>query len=120
MRLPRAALAAEVVAGRLRGTVQPAPLVAEVTTREDEGRRFGAVWAREVATLEELEAMGALAGGEWTTVNLPDEHSLLWALDRAGETADRDLTSLSDDPFIRGIVEGAASVRRELESHLSD
>jgi hypothetical protein len=120
LRLARPALSLEAVASRLRRPVEAPPALPELSTRQEDGRRFGAVWAREIATLEELESVTGLAGQEWTTATLPDDHSLLWALERAGETADPDVTRLAGDPFIRGVVDGAAAVRRELEGQLGE
>ena len=118
LRAPRLAAPPETVAARLRATVAaPAP-VEVINTREEDGRRFGEMWAREIGSLDELDAVSELAGAEWTTATLPDNHSLLRALERAGAAADPDVTRLSDDPFIRGVVAGAASVRQELEGLL--
>jgi hypothetical protein len=117
-RVDRPQLTVERVAARLMGTVAAPPIAQPVVTREDEGRRFGEMWAREIASLGELDAVAELAVGEWTTATLPDDHSLLRALDRAGEAADVDVTTLSDDPFIRGVVTGATGVRNELEGLL--
>ena len=120
VRVPRVAAAPESIAARLLGTVAaPAP-AAGIDVREEEGRNFGEVWAREIGSLVELDAVTELAGAEWTTATLPDNHSLLRALNRAGAAADPDVTTLSDDPFIRGVVAGAARVRRDLDGLLSD
>jgi hypothetical protein len=117
-RMSRPSLSPEAVASRLMRTAETPPDDVLVDTREAEGRRFGEVWAREIGSREELEAMTELSGTEWTTMTLTEEHSLLWALHQAGETADPDVVTLTDDSFVRGVVAGAASVRREIEPHL--
>jgi hypothetical protein len=118
VRIARAPAAREAIAARLRDTAPaPAPLEG-VAAREEEGRSFGEVWAREIGSLLELDVVTELDGVEWTTAKLPDNHSLLLALNRAGVAADAEVTSLSDDPFIRGVVAGAARVRRDLDGLL--
>jgi hypothetical protein len=118
-RITRLPAARETIAARLRCSVAaPAP-VEGIDVREEEGRSFGEVWAREIGSLVELDVVTELAGAEWTTATLPDDHSLLRALNRAGVAADADVTSLSDDPFIRGVVAGAARVRRDLDGLLN-
>jgi hypothetical protein len=103
---------------RTAETAEAPPADILVDTREAEGRRFGEIWAREIGSREELDAMTELSGTDWSTVTLTEEHSLLWALHQAGETADPDVVTLTDDSFVRGVVAGAASVRREIEPHL--
>jgi hypothetical protein len=117
-RIARPRLTAEAVASRLMATAEAAPEDILVDTREAEGRRFGEMWAREIGSREELEAMTELSATEWSTVTLTEDHSLLWALHQAGETADPDVVTLTDDSFVRGVVAGATSVRREIEPHL--
>ena len=118
LRVARPPLAAEAVASRLMRTAETPSEDILVDTREAEGRRFGEMWAREIGSREELDRMTELAGTEWSTVTLTEEHSLLWAMHQAGETADPDVVTLTDDAFARGVVAGAAAVRREIEPHL--
>jgi hypothetical protein len=120
VRITRAPAAREAIATRLRDTAPAPTLVEGVAAREEEGRSFGEVWAREIGSLDELDVVTELDGVEWTTATLPDNHSLLRALNRAGVAADAEVTSLSDDPFIRGVVAGAAGVRRDLDGLLKE
>jgi hypothetical protein len=110
------------VAARLRATTEDGDSPAADLSRSSErGRRLGASWAREQATLEELEQLAATRKGEWTDLVLREGHSLLAYLQKAGvvpESHDGPLT-LERDPFVEELVDGAADVYDEVRPHLA-
>jgi hypothetical protein len=118
---PTEAHAAELVAARLRATAGDGNVVAADGSRSgDRGRRLGASWARERATLDELEQVARTRAGDWNVLVLDDGHTLLAYLQQAGvvpETHDGPLT-LERDAFVEELVEGAADVYKEVSPHL--
>lgn len=92
----------ERVAARLQATVSD-----EYVKEREDGRQRGVEWAREVASLRELEELCDLAHEpHWLVVRLDEDHSirafLEWG-DAGGLDVDR-------SPFIEGFIEGAESV----------
>ena len=128
----RAALLGADAAGSMRAdTLDPSAVAARLLRSTDvvraepdaagdgrsaDGRRIGADWARARATLQELEELAAAAGDEWDAITLRPDHSLVALLqkyalidgDRAGDVV------LARDPFVEGVVEGAAEVYAEV------
>ncbi|MGZ4794193.1 MAG: hypothetical protein ACXWBO_20240 [Ilumatobacteraceae bacterium] len=71
----------------------------------------GSSWAGRDATLDELSAIAALDGQEWTTVTLPEDHTLLRALRAAGYVPQGPGPVVLDrDPQIERIISDAAAV----------
>ena len=118
---PTQAQAVELVAARLRATVDDgAAAGADGSRSGDRGRRLGSAWARERATLEELEQVAGTRASDWNVLVLVDGHSLLAYLQEAGVvpgTHDGPLT-LERDAFVDELVEGAAEVYEEVRPHL--
>jgi hypothetical protein len=118
-RLGAQAQPAELVAARLRATVDRAAS-ANGAPSADRGRRLGADWAREHATLDELQQVAAARSADWTALALDDGHTLLASLQEAGivpDAHDGPLT-LERDAFVDVLVEGAADVYEEVRPHL--
>jgi hypothetical protein len=91
------------------------------SSRVTAGKEIGAAWARDTATLDELESVVTTADTAWTALSLADGHSLIVALQTAGvvpieHDASLDLTR---DPFVVGLVEGAAEVLGQVQPHLT-
>jgi hypothetical protein len=87
-----------------------------VDTRVADGRLLGQDWARGHASLEELEEMARVAVGDWDALTLPAAHSLISLLRKHG-TLPSELIGdivLPRDPFIEGVVEGAADAFAEV------
>jgi hypothetical protein len=87
-----------------------------------DGRRVGADWARERATLEELEELSAVAGTEWNALTLPRGHTLVEALQKHG-TIPGDQAGdlvLPRDRFVEGVVDGASEVFAEVRPLVRD
>jgi hypothetical protein len=111
---------AEIVARRLQSTVQavdPAPAV----PRRAEGTSLGEAWATASATLDELQSIAAADTGDWTSLRLDVDHSLISALRAAGLVAptENGPIELDRSDFVEGIVAGAADVLRNATPHLS-
>jgi hypothetical protein len=109
----------ELVAVRLKATETAAPLTAAQRTRAD-GESLGQQWASEHASLGELKTMAGLEAGNWSTIQLPDDHTLIAQLGRNGIVppgGDGPL-QLSRDEFIEGVVAGAVRVLRSAQPHL--
>ena len=82
--------------------------------------KVGGAWARERATLEELEQVAGTRASDWNVLVLDDGHTLLAYLQEAGvvpDTHDGPLT-LERDAFVDELVEGAAEVYEEVRPHL--
>ncbi|MFL6007640.1 MAG: hypothetical protein ACJ744_15495 [Gaiellaceae bacterium] len=109
------------MAARLRATAGEGNGVAADGSRSgDRGRRLGASWAREHATLDELEQVATTRAGDWNVLVLEEGHTLLAYLQKADvvpETHDGPLT-LERDAFVDELVEGAADVYKEVSPHL--
>lgn len=118
---PAQAHSADLVAARLRATVENGdPATVDGSRSGDRGRKLGGAWARERATLEELEQVAATRASDWNVLALDDGHSLLAYLQEAGvvpERHDGPLT-LERDAFVDELVEGAADVYEEVRPHL--
>ena len=81
------------------------------------GRALGQAWATDAARLSELEDLAAIADrDEWTALALGDGHSLLAFLAERGAiaTADPAPSDLERDDFTTGLLEGAATVYRDV------
>jgi hypothetical protein len=109
------------VAARLRATAGEGNGVAADGSRTgDPGRRLGASWAPERATLDELDKVAKTRAADWNVLALDEGHTLLAYLQEAGvvpESHDEPLT-LERDAFVDELVEGAADVYREVSPHL--
>jgi hypothetical protein len=120
--VPTRAQAVELVAARLRATVDDGDVSrADGSRSGDRGRRLGGAWARERATLEELEQIASTRASDWNVLALDEGHTLLAYLQQAGivpGTHDGSLT-LERDPFVDELVEGAAEVYAEVQPHLA-
>jgi hypothetical protein len=100
----------EAIAARLRHTRS-----IEQQNARDFGRRIGASWARETATLGELELLYRVTSRKEWLVSLPDGHSAAAAI---WEARDPNRDSRPDDfqrldpesPFDTGFVAGARDV----------
>jgi hypothetical protein len=119
---PTQAHSAELVAARLRATADNGdPVGADASRSADLGRKRGGAWARERATLEELEQVAETRASDWSALVLDDGHTLLAYLQEAGvvpQKHDGPLT-LERDAFVDGLVEGAAAVYEEVQPHLA-
>jgi hypothetical protein len=89
--------------------------------RRDQGSAIGQAWAEQRATLEELQALARLDSADWDAVGLSAGHSLLVDLGEAGVIAAEEgaPVDLERDPFVEGLVAGAAEVLRRVSPHLS-
>lgn len=124
-RLPRGALTerrldAVDVARRLRATAEPVAVLTDADSPRQRGVRVGEAWAQRVASLEELAQLAAAARDDWSAVALPDGHSLVAVLQEAegvpaGHAGDLELAR---DPFVEGVLAGAADTYEEVRAHL--
>lgn len=120
------AVRGDVVAERLLSTVVPAsdPSAPTAPTdfRHDRGRELGTKWASTTATLDELAQVSELDAAEWTSLVLPEGHTLTAFLVGQGELqgtdAERGPLELGRDDFTEGLVSGAADVQRQVAPHL--
>ena len=111
----------QLIAQRLRATVQPAAPSVSSRPRRDDGEALGTRWASETATLDELEQIAALEPREWTAIKLTPAHSLITALITEGLVpagADQGALELDRDSFVEGIVAGASKILRTTSPHL--
>jgi hypothetical protein len=111
----------ELVAARLNATTISAPIAAKQRQRAD-GESLGERWASEHASLEELKSLVPLEAGDWTAIQLGDEHTLVTQLRQAGivPPGGEGAMQLTRDEFVEGIVAGAARVLRSAQPHLGD
>jgi hypothetical protein len=97
--------------------------VTVVNERVAGGRRLGADWARERATLDELDEIAAVASTEWTALTLGAEHSLVRDLRKNGAIGAEPVAEeviLERDSFVEGVVDGASEVYAEVRSVLRE
>jgi phage tail-like protein len=111
---------AQIIARRLLTTVQaanPTPIV----PKRAEGTALGESWATGQATLDELQSIAAADTGEWTSLRLDVDNSLIGALRDTGIVApsENGPIELDRSDFVEGIVAGAAGVLRNATPHLS-
>jgi hypothetical protein len=113
------ATAPELVAARLNATMISAPVAAKQRQRTD-GEFLGERWASEHASLEELKSIAPLEAGDWSAIQLGDEHTLVTQLRQAGivPPGGEGALQLTRDEFVEGIVAGAARVLRSARPHL--
>ena len=119
---PTQAHSVDLVAARLRATVENGDTAAADGSRSaDRGRKVGGAWARERATLEELEQVAGTRASDWNALVLDDGHTLLAYLQEAGVVPDRHdgPLTLERDAFVDELVEGAAEVYEEVRPHLA-
>jgi hypothetical protein len=109
----------ELVAARLKATPISVPLATKQRQRAD-GESLGERWASEHASLEELKTLAPLEAGDWTAIQLGDEHTLVTQLRQAGivPPGGEGAMQLTRDEFVEGIVTGAARVLRSAQPHL--
>jgi T4-like virus tail tube protein gp19 len=87
------------------------------------GRRIGADWARERATLDELEEIAAVASTEWTALILGAGHSLVRDLLNNGIISAEPVAEevvLERDSFVEAVVDGASEVYAEVRPVLRE
>ena len=108
-----------LVAMRLQGTPTAAGSASGALQRAD-GLSIGRAWAQQQASLDELNAIGALDSADWDAVALPVGHSLLTRLVDLGAVAgdSEHPADLDRAAFVEGLVSGAAEVLREVSPHL--
>lgn len=110
-----------LVATRLVGTtdVASAPPV-DIDRSRQTGYQIGALWAADTATLPELQEVASSTSGDWTALSLPFGHSLVVALQASGIVPGTSPSAIDlvRDPFIEGIVEGAAATLDSVLPHL--
>jgi len=87
----------------------------------ERGRQLGADWARQRATIDELRQVASARGSDWTNLVLDGGNSLVADLQSAGAVpaTHEGGVALERDPFVEGVVEGAADVVDEVRPHLS-
>lgn len=110
-----------LVARRLRDTSAVPQLDTETDRQRQWGAQVGAAWAGRIGSLEELtEVAGAAHGGDWTSILLPDSHSLVEALRTAGvvPAEHEGGLELTRDSFVEGLVRGAATTFDEVKGQL--
>ena len=120
------AVRGDVVAERLLTTLVPAPddsaPTAPTDFRRDRGRELGTKWASTTATLDELAQLSDLDTAEWTSLVLPEGHTLTAFLVGQGELQGTDVErgplELGRDDFTEGLVSGMADVQRQVAPHL--
>jgi hypothetical protein len=107
------------IARRLVATVAPASDPAD--SRRREGEVIGSAWARDEASLPELEELGASARSEWTSIYLAEGHSLVVALQASGIVPAEHVgpLDLERDSFVEGLVDGANDTLGTVRGHLS-
>ena len=112
----------EQVATRLRATRSD-----DYETDFAGGRELGVRWARETATLTELEELTEIARDRWLWFELHPEHSLVGLLREQegwwpdGLDADARFDRGEDDgPYVEGILAGALEVYAAAAPHLRD
>jgi hypothetical protein len=112
---------AENVADRLVTTETDVALARSEDPSRLRGQDVGRQWATTTATLEELQDIAGLEGTSWNAIALGPDHTLNQTLQKAGIIlANSGGVDLQRDPFVEGIVSGAAAVYRAVGSHLPD
>jgi hypothetical protein len=114
-------VAPETTAARLLATTNdPLAKTTDSSSDGERGRLLGVQWARERATLEELEQVAAARGGDWTNLVLDADNSLVAYLQTVGAVPEshEGPLALERDPFVEGVVVGAAEVFDEVRPHL--
>ena len=118
--LARATADIEQVASRLRATRSDA-----FEADHARGRELGLHWARDIATLTELEELSEIARDRWLWFELHSEHSLVGLLTEqegwwpAGLEGDARFDRHEDDgSYVEGILAGALEVYTAAAPHL--
>jgi hypothetical protein len=106
-----------------RGSTRPT-ISTSIATKQRlraDGESLGERWAGEHASLEELKSLAPLEAGDWTAIQLGDEHTLVTQLRQAGivPPGGEGAMQLTRDEFVEGIVAGAARVLRSAQPHLA-
>ena len=84
-----------------------------------EGYDLGTGWAEDSASLEELRDIAALRGSDWSSLRLPEGHSLLASLRMAGVLPEEGgSVDLPRDTLAEGVVDGAADALDRVLPHL--
>jgi hypothetical protein len=112
----------QLVAQRLRASVNGDPAAPDNPRSVDRGRKLGAAWASERASLPELQQVAATRDSAWNALALPEESSLLAYLQEAAvaPTVHTGPLTLERDPFVEALVDGAAGVYDEVQPHLEE
>jgi hypothetical protein len=112
----------QLVAQRLRASVNGDPAAPDNPRSVDRGRKLGAAWAGERASLAELQQVAATRDSDWNALVLPEDSSLLAYLQEAAvaPTAHTGPLTLERDPFVEALVDGAAGVYDEVQPHLEE
>ena len=110
----------ELVARRLLSTTTQDADVSVAPARYAQGVDLGRAWAQEQATLPELTDVAALESSDWTALALGSSHTLLAALKDDGALPQNidAAVDLERDPYVDGIVAGAAEVLSNARPHL--
>jgi hypothetical protein len=117
---PTAVTASEIVARRLLTTVRAVP-TGPIVPKWNDGVALGEQWARDTATIDELNVIRTINQDDWSALNLEAGHSLVEALRGQGmipDGADGPL-QLDRDAFVEGIVAGAIQVLSNASPHLT-
>jgi len=111
----------ELVAARLKAMTLPGAPATPQRNRVD-GELLGERWASEHASLEELQQIAPLEAGDWTSIQLDDEHTLVEQLQQSGivPPGGEGAMQLERDEFVEGVVAGAARVLRAALPHISE
>ena len=112
----------QFVAQRLRASANGDPAAPDIPRSVDRGRKLGAAWASERASLPELQQVAATRESDWNTLVLPEDSSLLAYLQEAAvaPAAHNGPLTLERDPFVEALVDGAAGVYDEVQPHLEE
>ena len=110
----------ELVAARLKTTTAASSGAAANQRKRADGESLGERWASERASLDELQQIARLDSGDWTSIHLPDDHSLITQLREVGivPPGGEGALQLTRDEFVEGIVAGTARVFRAAQPHL--
>jgi hypothetical protein len=110
----------DLVAARLKATTIPVPPVAGRQRTRADGESLGERWASDRASLEELQEIAPLETGDWSSIQLRDEHTLVAQLRQSGivPPGGEGAMQLTRDEFVEGLVAGAARVLRSAQLHL--
>ncbi|MEO5980728.1 MAG: hypothetical protein ABIQ13_00285 [Pedococcus sp.] len=118
---PSAAQAEPVeVARRLLATRDSEQASTGVDLRFEQGARLGTRWAQQLAGLDELIELAAVSRTEWSAISLPEGHSLVESLTKAGvlPNGHEGGLDLVRDSFVSGLVSGVADTYAQVKAHL--
>jgi hypothetical protein len=104
------------VVERLRGTQQQ-----QQERERASGFDLGVRWARQWATLEELQALAVLNGQNWTAWIIDENHSLYYSIvnERLDGKTPWTIRLGPGEPFVDGLIAGALEVYEAVADQLS-